>query len=202
MTSAYYLHAKGESTRAFSVLMPLQALVEREGRWTERLCLHVLKALHYMAVGEPVSFEREFGKAYDMIYANNLKLCFSSYGREMTAVLDYLKKLDAKRYDTEWLDEVYRDAVSVAKRIQLMRAAYKGGDHILRSSITLTKREDETLHFLAQGLTQKEIGTLMGISENAVKKHISKIYFKLGAVNRADAIHIATANGLVDAFSN
>jgi DNA-binding CsgD family transcriptional regulator len=43
---------------------------------------------------------------------------------------------------------------------------------------------------------------LMGISVNTVKKHVSNIYQKLGAVNRADAIHVASIGGLVDVIND
>ncbi|MDL2295082.1 LuxR C-terminal-related transcriptional regulator, partial [Ruminococcaceae bacterium OttesenSCG-928-D13] len=202
VTGVYYLYLTGDKTKSYATLLQLESLWQGQGRWAERLCLYILKALLHMDAAEPEPFASAFKRAYDMVYANNLKYCMSGYGKEMVAILDYLKKQGISGYDREWLDAVYRDAVSTAKRLQVMQAAYKNQNYSRESSVSLTKRENETLHFLAQGLTQKEIGRLMGISENAVKKHISKIYFKLGAVNRADAIHIATMNGLVDVINN
>lgn len=38
----------------------------------------------------------------------------------------------------------------------------------------------------------------MGISLHGVKKHITNIYNKLGAVNRVDALHIAHASGILE----
>jgi LuxR family maltose regulon positive regulatory protein len=55
----------------------------------------------------------------------------------------------------------------------------------------------EVLTGLSQGLTREEIAGLSAISVNTVKSTIRSIYNKLGAVNRADAIRIATALGLV-----
>ncbi|MDL2294864.1 LuxR C-terminal-related transcriptional regulator, partial [Ruminococcaceae bacterium OttesenSCG-928-D13] len=198
LMSACYLHQKGEGARAYAVLLQLESLLENRGRWPEKLSLYIFKAQHLMGAGDMAGFAQAFKTAYDMVYANDLKLCLAESGRDMMAMLDCLKRLEADGYDWAWLELVYQDASSFAKRLHMMREAYKGRDHSYRSGVALTKREDETLRYLAQGLTQKEVGRLMGISENAVKKHISKIYFKLGAVNRADAIHIATVNGLVD----
>lgn len=202
VTGVRYLYLKGDKTKSYATLVQLESLWEGQGRWTERFCLQIMKLQHHMVAGEAEQFTKAFQKAYDMVYANNLKYCMSGFGKEMIAILDYLKKQDTGAFDMEWVDEVYRDSASIAKRLQVMQAAYKTQNHYHKSSVSLTKRENETLHFLAQGLTQKEIGRLMGISENAVKKHISKIYFKLGAVNRADAMHIATVNGLVDVVNS
>ncbi|NLW79388.1 MAG: response regulator transcription factor [Ruminococcaceae bacterium] len=64
-------------------------------------------------------------------------------------------------------------------------------------SAGITRREQEVLQNLAQGLTRDEIGLQMHISVNTVKSMIKSIYNKLNAANRADAIHIAGMIGLI-----
>ena len=44
---------------------------------------------------------------------------------------------------------------------------------------------------LLEGLTNKEIGRRLEIHEVTVKLHLSKIYRKIGAKNRAQAVKIA-----------
>lgn len=61
----------------------------------------------------------------------------------------------------------------------------------------LTPREVEVLEQLAQGLTNKQIARTLGISEHTVKYHISAIYAKLGAMNRAEAVRIGARRGYV-----
>lgn len=61
----------------------------------------------------------------------------------------------------------------------------------------LTPRETEILQLLAQGLPNKQIALVLGISEHTVKFHISSIYGKLGAYNRTEAVRIGAQNGLV-----
>ncbi|MEQ8676711.1 MAG: response regulator transcription factor [Aggregatilineales bacterium] len=63
---------------------------------------------------------------------------------------------------------------------------------------TLTEREDEVLHLLAEGKTNKEIAAALVITERTVKFHISSILGKLGAGNRTEAVRIAAQMGLVD----
>lgn len=60
----------------------------------------------------------------------------------------------------------------------------------------LTKREDEVLRLLATGLTNREIGGLLFISESTVKTHIDHILGKLGVSDRVQAAVWAARHGL------
>ncbi len=61
----------------------------------------------------------------------------------------------------------------------------------------LTEREEEVLHYIVRGLSNKEIATAMGLSENTVKTHVRKILTKLNARSRAEAAAFAVRTGLV-----
>lgn len=61
----------------------------------------------------------------------------------------------------------------------------------------LTERENEVLQLLAQGLANKQIAHQLGISEHTVKFHVSSIYAKLDATNRAEAVRQGIVTGLV-----
>lgn len=61
----------------------------------------------------------------------------------------------------------------------------------------LTPREIETLQLLAEGLSNKEIGSRLGISESTAKFHVNAILGKLGAQGRTDAVVRAVRMGLV-----
>ena len=63
----------------------------------------------------------------------------------------------------------------------------------------LSKRELEILQFVANGKSNKEIGTTLYISEATVKGHVRSILTKLEAVSRAEAIAIAKKRGLLRA---
>ena len=51
----------------------------------------------------------------------------------------------------------------------------------------LTRRENEVLEHLAQGLTNKQIGVGLNISEKTVKSHLNLVYQKLNISTRAQA---------------
>ena len=61
----------------------------------------------------------------------------------------------------------------------------------------LSQRETEVLHLLAEGLGVAGIARQLYVSESTAKTHISKIYEKLGAANRAQAIMLAIRSGLL-----
>ena len=55
----------------------------------------------------------------------------------------------------------------------------------------LTARQLEILHSVTRGLTNEDIAKQLGISTNAIKHHLSTIFAKIGAANRAEATNIA-----------
>ena len=65
----------------------------------------------------------------------------------------------------------------------------------------LTRREREVLDLLADGLGVSSIARKLYISESTTKTHVSKLYDKLGASNRAQAIMAAVRAGLLSVSS-
>lgn len=61
----------------------------------------------------------------------------------------------------------------------------------------LTAREMEILSFAAHGLTNKEIGKNLFISDRTVQGHLQNIYQKLGVGTRTEAVTAALARGLI-----
>jgi DNA-binding NarL/FixJ family response regulator len=61
----------------------------------------------------------------------------------------------------------------------------------------LSPREHEVLDLLVDGLAVRQIGRRLFIAEATVKTHVGKIYEKLGAGNRAQAVMSAVRLGLV-----
>jgi DNA-binding NarL/FixJ family response regulator len=64
-------------------------------------------------------------------------------------------------------------------------------------SKALTERERHVLDLLATGATNREIASDVHLSPHTVKEHVSSLYRKLGARNRADAVQRAQRFGLL-----
>jgi DNA-binding NarL/FixJ family response regulator len=61
----------------------------------------------------------------------------------------------------------------------------------------LTPREAQVLELVADGLPNKAIAGILGVSDETIKFHLGSILGKLGASNRTDAVRIALQHGLV-----
>jgi DNA-binding NarL/FixJ family response regulator len=81
--------------------------------------------------------------------------------------------------------ETYLDPRVAARVVALSRAP------------RLSAREREVLRLVAAGRSNKEIGAELKVTERTVKFHVTAIFNKLGADNRAQAVAIAHERGLV-----
>ncbi len=67
-----------------------------------------------------------------------------------------------------------------------------------RPETPLSRRESQILQKVAYGATTKEVAHDLQISPHTVKTHLERIFEKLGANDRAQAVAIALRKGLVD----
>jgi two-component system NarL family response regulator len=61
----------------------------------------------------------------------------------------------------------------------------------------LTEREVEVLRRIAEGMSNREIGEQLGITESTVKTHVNRLLGKLGVTDRTKALILALKRGLV-----
>ena len=52
----------------------------------------------------------------------------------------------------------------------------------------LTAREEDILHLLAEGLSNRDIATTLKLSEHTIKNHLFHIFDKLGVSSRMEAV--------------
>lgn len=89
---------------------------------------------------------------------------------------------------------------------QLLREALSMSDDVRpegtsrqkAEAYNVTPREHDVLALVAEGLTNKEIGVRLAISEDTVKKHVQAIIWKLRAADRTQAAIIAWRHGLLE----
>ncbi len=86
---------------------------------------------------------------------------------------------------------------SVARRLAGSDRGH-GGGRDGAPGVVLTPRERDVLRVMARGLTNREIGEALGLTEKTVMHHSTRIYAKLGVRGRAEATAWAIRSGMLD----
>ena len=101
-------------------------------------------------------------------------------------------------------DAPAEDVVAAARHAAVSPRSFAASDlaeamkrRLTPSGPQLSPREKEVLKLLADGLGVAAISKKLFISESTTKTHISKLYEKLGAANRAQALMTAMRLGLI-----
>lgn len=113
-----------------------------------------------------------------------------------------LKNMKARRLFDE-IRGVMRDEVALspflAGRILKEMTRQREYEAVAKGmELGLTAREKEVLGYVVSGLSNKEIGTKLFITESTVKRHLHSILEKLHMTNRVQAAAYAMRTGLVD----
>ena len=67
------------------------------------------------------------------------------------------------------------------------------------NQLKFTYKESQIMRYIADGKTNKEIGYILGRSEETIKSHVSDILHKLNANGRAHAVALAIRNSWISA---
>jgi NarL family two-component system response regulator LiaR len=70
-------------------------------------------------------------------------------------------------------------------------------DEKKREDLGITRREMEILELIAEGMSNREIAEKLFVSENTVKTHSSRVFDKLGARRRTQAVQFGKEFGLL-----
>jgi len=102
----------------------------------------------------------------------------------------YLLKTSVRRELVNTIRSVVSGRRHVDAEVATTLATYKDDD-------PLTPREVSVLELVAQGNSNREIGTVLLITEETVKGHIKSILSKLTANDRAHAVAIGVRRGII-----
>ncbi len=103
---------------------------------------------------------------------------------------------------------VVKGMVREEELLEAIRAVYAGKRHVPSAiaaklvdhlaSEKLTQREMDVLKEVAKGKRNKEIGAVLSIAEDTVKRHVKSILVELGVNDRTEAVTIALRRGIID----
>lgn len=111
-----------------------------------------------------------------------------------------LKLTRVREVAVETIREV--ETVREVERVREVEVVVERGapfavDQARLDRLGITPREYEILTLIAAGLSNREIAERLRVSENTVKTHSSRLFMKLDARRRTQAVQIAKASGLI-----
>jgi len=174
--------AQGDAAAALAALEPLRRQMEAQGWQDETLKVMVLQAVALHVHGEKDKAVQLLGDALALAEPGGFIRTFVDQGIPMAQLLyqaaargimpDYTAKLlavfEAEEQKSEGISPPSRPLVE-----------------------PLSQRELEVLQLIAQGLSNREISERLFLALDTVKGHNRRIYGKLGAKNRTQAINKA-----------
>ena len=92
--------------------------------------------------------------------------------------------------------EVVRE-IAVHVEVPAANAAGFVRDERARERLAITERELEVLSLIAQGLSTREMAERLHVSENTVKTHAGRVFAKLGARRRTQAVQMGKEQRLI-----
>jgi LuxR family maltose regulon positive regulatory protein len=126
---------------------------------------------------------------------------FIELGKDMRTLTKAALEEGGAKIDKKVLEKIHLASSAYAKRLSLVskqyQAQFRRPEGEKSPGKELSHREHQILISLSQGLTGEEIAGETQLSINTVKSIIKRIYNKLGAINRVDALRIASDLGLL-----
>ncbi|MDR0389311.1 MAG: LuxR C-terminal-related transcriptional regulator [Spirochaetaceae bacterium] len=136
-------------------------------------------------------------RAFEAAEPNSLTMPFIEQGDDMRLLTGEAIN-SGSAIPREWLESIRKRASAYGKKLAMAAEPFRqDSGNRDESPVFFTRRERKILTLLSQGYNRDEIAKETDISVNNVKNSIQDIYRKLRAVNRADAIRIATKHGLL-----
>ena len=118
---------------------------------------------------------------------------------DQSEILERAKAVGASAFVTK--------GAPILELIEIMNCISNGSNKFMKAGelqqskpaieFNLTNRELEVLSLLPTGVTASAIAGMLFLTEPTVKTHLSAIYRKLSATNRAQAVSIALTNNLI-----
>lgn len=192
------------NSKKYSELIAVSTHMEhaymRRGFFAGQITAILFQAIGHLKTGDEKAAMQTLFKAYDMTHQNGLITGFVERAGHIRSLLEVARRSDYCTFDEKWMEVVSSKASGFTKRLASMKKTFisKANLEQAEAAVSLTQNERSVLKALSQGLTREEIADFNNVSVNTIKRTITNIYNKLGAINRADAVRLATNLGLID----
>lgn len=168
---ARYLYLSGQYSKLIGIAPQMIEAMHEGGRALTQLHLYLDLALANEKMGREDAAQEAIRRAMALAVADGLWLPVIERGADMAALLSRVQK------NGRW-DALIAQCNGFAACIDRMQGRAAQGH------AQMTQREREIIALLQKGLTNKQIGQALYISENTVKTQLKKIFAKLGIHSR------------------
>jgi LuxR family maltose regulon positive regulatory protein len=199
---ARLLLARDAADRALPLLDRLRAAAAAEGRLGSVVEVRALQALALDAAGDPRRALEALLEALSLAQPEGYVRVFADEGAPMAALLRRLVAAVRRGHLSAvvgaQLDHAARLLVAVSvERAPVGHAGARTAASVPGLVEPLTEREHEVLVLVAAGEANREIAARLVVTPDTVKKHLTHVFGKLGAVSRTQAVARARALGIL-----
>ncbi|MDR1249656.1 MAG: LuxR C-terminal-related transcriptional regulator [Treponema sp.] len=193
-----YYYVRGEYAKAMEAIEKDSGKYSLGGFLLGRIARRIMEAVCLYAMKDVSGATLAMEEAYALALPNGFDMPFIEHGINLRPL--YAAALKSRRCSIpqEWLTRMLRAASAYAKKLYTAAENFRDEQSKDKTpTVFLRRRELSVLVGLSRGLTRQELAKAVNISINTVKSVIKSVYNKLGAVNSADAVRIATSMGIL-----
>jgi len=187
LTYVRLLLHEDRSDLALRIMARIYAQAQADGRDGDLVEIHIVTALAHKAGGNTADAVQCLHNALELASPDGYVRVFLDEPEELEHLLRYVA---ARGNQREYAQHILSAVEGAPATIQHVGSARSNGPD------ALSEREAEVLRLVAVGLSNRDIGERLFISEKTVKTHLSNILGKLGAANRTQAVEQAHRMGL------
>ena len=181
---ARILIAQGRSEESTILLQRMLEAAGKGGRTTRMIEILMLQALIIQDGGDTTLAMSTFEQALTLAEPGGYIRIFID---ECPAIARLLNELIVRKVESDYIIRL-RAAFEAEEQKSKEESHLSPAAPVHLLIEPLSPREQEVLRLIAEGLSNQEIGEKLFIALDTVKGHNSRIYGKLGVVNRAQAI--------------
>jgi LuxR family maltose regulon positive regulatory protein len=180
------------------LLTDLEQALRSAGRWGRIITVYLLQARLHLEQGQSVAATQALEHALIIGEPEGFVRAFVDEGEPIRLLLLDCQSLIKKKIRDGADGETIRLLTYTDKLLAAFSQTAPGMESKSDSMIDpLSERELEILSLIATGRSNREIADILVITVSTVKTHINRLYSKLGAQRRTQAILIAREQGLL-----
>ncbi|QTH41380.1 hypothetical protein J4772_28135 [Cohnella sp. LGH] len=191
---ARVLAACGRTDEALSLSERLQQLFWKEDRLRERIRMLILQSVTHYRSGQPNKAIDLLETALGLAWPQRFVRSFVDEGQVMAELLTAYQRAQQGRQPRNASYVLLNYANHLLQALNRLptgsKAPIKAEVRVLEAVLVegLTNREMEIVRLMAEGMSNKQIASHLGITEGTVKSHTNNVYGKLGVRTRVQAI--------------